>query len=250
MRTRSITVFATGILMLVLTLQSPAADAQGVEGDPIARLSTVLPADVARHVLAVIDEARAEHLPADALANRSLKFAARGIAPQQIARAVDEQLVRMRSVRDALRTSRNASPRVDEIEAGAEALRQGVKPPDLATLAREAPSGRSLTVPLYVMGSLVNQGVSSDKALLRVQKQLLARSSDADIEASAGDNAAAGRAAPGEEHGHGGEESGRGNGAGSSGANSHGPPAGVPGNSGAHGKGKGQHGPPNGKGHP
>lgn len=247
MRTRSKAVVGAVLMLLAMEVKPVQASAQDVAGDPTARLAAVLPADVARHVLDVIKDARADQLPADALANRSLKFAARGIAPQDIARAADEQLARMRTSRDALRSARTASPTGDEIEAGAEAIRQGVSGASVAALAKSAPSGRSLAVPLYVMGSLVSRGLPSDQALQRVQSQLEARASDTDIEAAGRDVAASHRPAN-EGRGHGAGE-GRSEGAG---AATHGPPAGVPGNAGNHGRpttppgrGKG-----NGKGKP
>jgi hypothetical protein len=235
MRMRFITTPSTAASILALTTISPIAAAQSSADDPSTRLAAVLPADVARQVLSVIDAARADHLPSDALANRSLKFAARGIDPQNIAHAATDQLTRLRSARDILRSARPASPDSDEIEAGAEALRQGVQGSDVARLAQSAPSGRSLAVPLYVIGSLVSRGLPSDQALQRVQTKLAARASDADIEASGrasvassqnqtnqgrGRAAAAGRV--GGQHGA------------SSGA--HGPPAGIPGNAGSHGR--------------
>lgn len=258
MRIRLITALTTSTILLALMTSSQSALAQtastqNAAGDPGARLTAALPADVARHVLAVIRDARSEQLPSEALANRSLKFAARGIAPRDIARAADEQLARMRTARDVLRSARSTPPRSDEIEAGAEALRQGVKGPDVAKLAQSAPSGRSLAVPLYVIGSLVGRGLPSDQALQRVQSKLIARASDADIEASGRDNAAATQSPSNQGHGRG-AAAGQAGGATATGRGAHGPPSGVPGNSGAHGRrpnppGHGQK-PATGHGHP
>lgn len=251
MRMCFITTLSAGLMVLAMTTNPANAAAQGVAANPSARLAAVLPANIASQVLAVIRDARSDNLPADALANRSLKFAARGIAPQDIARAAREQLTRMRSARDVLRSARTSAPSGDEIEAGAEALREGVKGADVARLAQSAPSGRSLAVPLYVIGSLVSRGLPSDEALRRVQSKLTARDSDADIEAVGRDEGAGS---------HGEADAGRGRSAGRSGgegegggATTHGPPAGVPGNAGARGRpsttGVG-HGPPSGKGRP
>lgn len=252
------------VFAVMLTGGRGSAAAQDVAGDPSARLAAVLPASVAQRVLALIRSARAEGLPADALANRSLKFAARGIAPAAIARAADDQLARMRTARDVLRGARPKPPSGDEIEAGAEALREGVSGSDVATLAKSAQDGRSVAVPLYVLGSLVSAGVPASDALQRVDAKLKSNASDADIEAAGRDAAASHRPA----------EAGRGNGAGpghSGGvsapapgappAGAHGgPPAGVPGNAGKRGRptsppgqsGKppGQSGRPPGRGKP
>ena len=241
----------TGMILLVTTSSAARVGAQATAvgaGDQAARVTAVLPGDVARQVLAAVDDARANGLPSDAITNRSLKFAARGVAPRDIARAATEQLARMKSVRDVLGSARGDAPSGDEIEAGAEALREGVTGADVSKLARSAPSGRSLTVPLYVVGSLVSRGLPSGDALQRVQSKLLARASDRDIE-SVGRDAANSHGASGAEHGRAlgiGQSGGVGSG-------SHGPPAGVPGNGGEKGRsGKPAtpQGPPPGKGHP
>jgi hypothetical protein len=209
-----------------------AAGAQTPAHDPSSRLREVLPADVAEQVLATIAEARARSLPAQALEHRALKFAAKGVDPKLIAKSIDEQQDRMQKVKDAISSARRANISADEIEAGAEALRQGVDGAQVSALAKSAPSGRSLAVPLFVIGSLVDRGLPSDDALARVLTRLQARASDAELEkipeglgASNGNRpATAGRPAnPGKALG-----AARGPG---------GPPVGVPANQ---GKGKGK----------
>lgn len=148
--------------------------------DPSARLQEVLPADVAQKVLATIADARAHELPARALEQRALKFAAKGVEPRLIARSIQQQEDRMEKAKDALDDVRK--PEDDEIEAGAEALRQGVDGAAVSELARSAPSGRSLAVPLFVIGSLVDRGLPSDEALARVLAKLQARASDRELE--------------------------------------------------------------------
>lgn len=257
MRVRGVVQHVGLLLALAMMTAGTAFAAQGGAADPSARLSAVLPAATAKHVIALVKTARAEGLPADALANRSLKFAARGIAPAAISKAADEQLARMRSARDVLRGARRVAPSGAEIEAGAEALREGVGARDVASLARSAPAGRSLAVPLYVVGSLVSSGVSSHDALQRVTAKLQARASDSDLEVTGRDAAASHRSA----------DDGRGDGAGSDHSGGVGAPAASPSGQG-HGRGppasppgKGRdHGPPStppgqlnkphGRGHP
>lgn len=154
--------------------------AQTPANDPSARLREVLPADVAEKVLATIAEARAHNLPAHALEQRALKFAAKGVEPALIARSIEQQEDRMEKAKDALDNSRK--PSSDEIEAGAEAMRQGVDGTAVSELAKSAPSGRSLAVPLFVIGSLVDRGLPSDDALQRVLAKLQSRASDSEIE--------------------------------------------------------------------
>jgi len=210
-----------------------------------ARVNAALPPEVAHRVLAAVEEARTEHLPAQALANRALKFAARGVVPNDIATSIDAQLARMRSARDVLRDAwhdtRDRKPTDDEVEAGAEAMREGVDGRSVSALAKSAPSGRSLAVPLYVIGSLVNRGLPSDAALHRVLDRLQQKASDADLQADV-DNAGDHRSTEGE-HGAG---AAKGHDKPDGGVHSDGPPADVPGNGGK--KGRPPSSPP-GKGH-
>lgn len=176
-------IVATAIAFAGANGQTPAAD-------PSDRLREVLPADVAERVLAKIAEARSRELPAAALENRALKFAAKGVSPADIERSVAEHAERMRQAKTAIERGRPARAQGEEVDAGAEAMRRGVDGAAVSELAKSAPSGRSLAVPLMVVGSLVERGLPSDDALLRVQERLQARATDAELEELPGDVAA------------------------------------------------------------
>ncbi|HEU4749321.1 MAG TPA: hypothetical protein VFS56_12530, partial [Gemmatimonadaceae bacterium] len=79
-------------LLMATSFVGRASSAQTVSIDPATRLREVLPPEVAQRVLARIADARAGHLPAEALENRALKFAAKGVAPLDIERSVNEQV--------------------------------------------------------------------------------------------------------------------------------------------------------------
>jgi len=166
----SVAYAATGI-----TAQAPAVD-------PSARLRAVLPPDVATRVLARIAEARSRGLPADALELRALKFAAKGVAADAIERSVSDQADRMLAAKASLSKGRGAEPATDEVEAAAETMRKGVERADISAFAKAAPPARSLAVPLYVIGSLLDQGIAPEQALQRVQERLQARATDADLQ--------------------------------------------------------------------
>ena len=234
------------LLLLTTVLVAGASSAQTPAKDPSTRLKEVLPADVAQRVLARIADARARQLPAEALANRALKFAAKGVPPKDIERSVNEQAERMDQARVALATARKSPPVGDEIEAGAEAMRKGVDGASVALLAQKAPAGRSLAVPLFVIGSLTDHGLSSREALKRVLDGLNSRASDADLErmpgalpAQAGDGQANRPAQTGSGFGQSHRPTTTGRPA------TAGPPAGVPGNVGSKTKaGTGRRPPP------
>lgn len=171
------------MLVLASVAMAPTLGAQAM--DPATRLREVLPPAIAEQVLATIAQARDGQLPAAAvvaLENRALKFASRGVAPEQVARAVAEHASRMQTARGAIETGRGRPAGGDEIDAGAEAMRQGVDGSAVSALAKSAPSGRSLAVPLFVVGSLVERGLPADQAMARVQERLVARASDGDLE--------------------------------------------------------------------
>jgi len=216
------------VLILAIALNAQGSIAQTPARDPSARLREVLPADVAQRVLARIADARARQLPAEALENRALKFAAKGVDPKNIERSVNEQAARMETAKAALASGRKSTPAGDEIEAGAEAIRKGADGASVTLLAKNAPSGRSLAVPLFVIGSLTDHGLSSADALQRVLARLKDRASDADLERMPGElppQAVAGQAnrpaSTGRDFGQSHKPA------------SAGPPAGVPGNAGA-----------------
>jgi hypothetical protein len=223
--------FALHFLAIAAVVQG--ASAQVPAKDPSARLREVLPADVAERVLARIADARAHQLPAQALENRALKFAAKGVDPRNIERSVNEQALRMESARSALVSGRGSSAAADEIEAGAEAMRKGVDGASVALLAKSAPRDRSLAVPLFVIGSLTDRGLPADQALQRVLERLKSRASDADLESMSGQLSGSGNAGQGASGGAAGRGAGVSNRPGTVGRPATaGPPAGVPGNAG------------------
>jgi hypothetical protein len=88
----------------------------------------------------------------------------------------------MAAARAALESVRGGKPSDDEVEAGAEAIRQGVDASGVSELAKSAPSGRSLAVPLYVLGNLAASGMPAADALQRVRDRLAARATDDEME--------------------------------------------------------------------
>ena len=180
------TIAAASVAVCVAGGSLAAQTAEGSKtapaNDPSARLREVLPADVADRVIARIAAARARELPAQALENRALKFAARGVKPEEIERAVSQHAERLEQAKQALESARVARPSDDEVEAGAEAIRAGVDGRNVSAFAKDAPKGRPLAVALYVLGNLAQNGVPVDQAMQRVKAALDARASDADLE--------------------------------------------------------------------
>ena len=169
------TALACAASVSVASAQTPAAD-------PSIRLRAVLPSDVADHVLAQIAEARARQLPAAALEHRAAELAAKGAPGGVIDAAVTDLARGLAAGSDALARGGHANASDAETEAAAAALASGADGAAVSALAKSAPSGRSLAVPLYVLSGLMARGLPSDQALARVQASLAARLSDQQLQ--------------------------------------------------------------------
>ena len=165
-------------VLLACAIGVQAAAAQTPAADPSPRLQNVLPADVAAKVEAKIADARARQLPAAALEHRAQELAAKRATPLQVEQGVDSFANNLEKGRSALMKGGRQHPTDGETEAAADALAQGVDGASVSALAKSAPSGRSLAVPLYVMSSLVARGLPSDAALAQVQAKLQAKATD------------------------------------------------------------------------
>ena len=141
--------------------------------DPVARLSELLPPDVAERVVPRVEAAQADALPAHAMASLALEGVAKGRSADEVLSAVEAMGLDLVRARDALASSGRA-PVEGDVEAAAAALRMGADPHMIAELARTQPSGRSLAVPMMVMGGLFQAGHPSMDALTAVQERLAA----------------------------------------------------------------------------
>jgi hypothetical protein len=172
---RTVMLLAAGVwLVSPLTAQTPAHD-------PSSTLEQVLPPDVAQQVLAHIADARSRQLPAAALEHRALELSAKGVAPADVSKAVAEQEEAMAKGKAALVSGGRSNPSDDEVDAAGTALGKGVDGAVVSTLAKSAPSGRSLAVPLAVLSSLVDRGLPSDAALQKVVARLQAHATDQEL---------------------------------------------------------------------
>src|SRR5260221_10037537 len=143
------------VVVAIALIAGPAA-AQDVT-DVAERLRNHLPARVADEVLRRIGEARAQGLPASVLERRALELVAKEVPAGAVARSIDAQARGLATASDALARAGVPAPSPDEIEAGAAAMTRGVDGQGVAQIARAAPSGQSLAVPLFVLASLIDR---------------------------------------------------------------------------------------------
>lgn len=166
--TRTIALLALAVLPTVV----------GAQQNPVDRLGEVLPPDVAGQVLEVVATAQTRGLPGGAVANLALEGVAKGRSSEEVLAAVGQLVSDMGRAQDALLAAGRA-PGNGEIEAATAAIRMGIDGESVSELARSGPSGRSLAVPLLVMGGLAERGLPSDQALAAVRDRLAARADDA-----------------------------------------------------------------------
>lgn len=165
---------------LVLGIAVLAVPAALAGQDPALRLSEVLPAETAAAVAALVEGAMAEGLPGHAVANLVLEGVAKGRHGDEVLGAARQLVETLAAARDALRAG-GRQPEPSEIQAAGLAMSLGVSGEAVSSLARSAPSGRSLAVPLAVVGVLVTRGIPSDDALEAVRLRLEGMTPDGEL---------------------------------------------------------------------
>lgn len=174
MAPRSVRRYPLALIMSACVLSAAPLAAQSPPAQVSDRLRAVLPAEVAERVLVRIDQARAHQLPAQALERRALELAAKGVAPTDLETGIARHANRLGAARAALVQGGRAAPTDEETEAAELVIRHGAGSA-ISALAHSAPSGQSLTVPLFVLAGLMDRGLPSDQAIARVHAALAER---------------------------------------------------------------------------
>jgi hypothetical protein len=138
----------TVLILLLLAVPGRAA----AQDDPLVRVRQAYPTATGE-IEAIITDAEAAGVPADALAAKALEGAAKGVPADRVVAALNQYSLRLRESVQLLGRERGAP----SIVSGADALRRGVPPEQLRTMAMEHHG--DLTVPLMVMGDLIEAGV-------------------------------------------------------------------------------------------
>ena len=147
-----------------------------------SRLKKLLPRITAERVAGTIAVARAHGLPAAALENRALKYAARQVAPKEIEQAIAADAEAMAKSGDLLTVSAHRNPSAAEIDAAAQLIGEGADSASIAALAKSVPANRSLEVPLRVCAELAATSSAPRDAMSRVAERMRAGASDAQLE--------------------------------------------------------------------
>lgn len=164
-------------ILALATLSSVPAMGQT---DPVDKLREVLPADIVDQVIAQVEAARAQELPAQAMANIAMEGIAKGRSAEEVLGAVEQLGIDLSRAREALQNG-DAGVEGGNLEAATAAVRMGVDPEAVSALAQSQPLGRSLAVPLLVLGGLAERGLSSGDALAAVRARLEAGVGDPEL---------------------------------------------------------------------
>ncbi|HEY3012697.1 MAG TPA: hypothetical protein VGJ36_08130 [Gemmatimonadales bacterium] len=169
------------MLLAGVVMQPAGLSAQTPARDPSGVLEQVLPPAVAQQVLDRIAEARSRGLPAAALEHRALELHAKGLPSSDIPEAVTRVADAMAKGKNALEAGGRTHPSDSEIEAAGTASQNGVSDAALTALANSTPGDHSMAVPIAVLSSLVDRGLTSQEALSRVVAKLEAHASDREL---------------------------------------------------------------------
>jgi len=148
--------------------------------NPVDRLREVLPAEVSDRVIEIVTEATSRGLPGHALAERALEARAKGRNETEIPALVTAYAGDLETASLALRDGGRTADG-GEIQSAAAAMKMGVDGKTISELAKSAPSGRSLAVPIAAIAALMNRGLPSDAALQAVHARLLAKAADREL---------------------------------------------------------------------
>lgn len=163
MRTRISTITAVALAILL-----SAAGALAAQETARLRAQGTLPPDVFERLDQMARSAEQEGIPADALFNKALEGAAKGVPAQRLMPALEGYAGRLRQSARAF----GAGAPGPLVVAGADALQRGVGPELLRGLG--ADHGRS-PMAVLVLADLVETGVGNEHALALVREAMQRR---------------------------------------------------------------------------
>jgi hypothetical protein len=150
----------------VVSVGSPAA-VQGQEASS-RRLEDVMPPEYAARVREIAREAGEAGVPPGLIARKAFEGVAKGYPPERVVSALGAYSGRLREAKGLL----GAEPRPASLAAAAEALRRGVPPDAIRSMAGRENGRRDLAVPLIVLSDLTEAGVPTENALEMVNSAM------------------------------------------------------------------------------
>lgn len=151
-------------LILILALPSALL----AQDERLERLRQVYPAEAVGRIEEVIAAAEAANVPSDPLVTKALEGAAKGVPADRVIAALSGYADRLGEATRLIGSPENAM----DVVATADALRRGVPAPTVQRLVGDHRG--SLSVPLVVLGDLIDAGVSAEGAFEVVHSALAA----------------------------------------------------------------------------
>lgn len=164
------------ILALKLAVATSPSSAQSVD----ATIRGLLPGAPGDSAAAVAAAARAAGLPVMSLELLVRQGVAKEVAPPAVVAALRAEVDRL-SRAQAVLVGERGQVNERELRAAADALHRGVTVDAIARLARLAPAGRSLELPIFVLAGLVDRGIPVDDALAAVRARMLEGTDDREL---------------------------------------------------------------------
>ncbi|HET7248409.1 MAG TPA: hypothetical protein VFI79_01080 [Gemmatimonadales bacterium] len=158
-------------LSLYLVMLGGLAHGLAAQGDVRAQLVGRVSPDLLQLVVTLADSAKALRLPDAPLVNKALEGAAKGVAPDRIALAVQGVFGQLNTAASVMRSA-GAAPTAQEIEAGAFALGAGLTSNDVAALSETADRNHPAMAVLQVAGALAALGVPRAQTVGLVQAEV------------------------------------------------------------------------------
>lgn len=159
--------------VLLVALLGPLAATLAAQGTP--SLEGRLDPPTLAAVRAIIDSARNDSVPAQALEDKALEGVAKHVPGPRIAAAVRQLALELRDARSLLRAAApRASLDAGEIVAAADTRRRGVPAQDVSALRHDVAPGTPLVVALTVLGDLVQRGIPADQARAVIEQLVAA----------------------------------------------------------------------------
>ena len=132
------------------------------------RLEDAMPPEYAARVREIAREADEAGVPPGLISRKALEGVAKGYPPERVVAALGAYSGRLREARGLLGTD----PRPASLAAAAEALRRGVPPDAIRSMAGRENGRRDLAVPLIVLSDLTEAGVPTQNALEMVHSAM------------------------------------------------------------------------------
>jgi hypothetical protein len=167
-------------LALALALSAPPLRAF-VAQDVAARLEGRVPANVARAVQGIAQNAHARGLPVEPLIEKAIEGGAKGVPGDRVISAVQLLATRLDEARGALRDAGIPSPTPEALESGADALNAGLNPHQVRDLGRVSRPPQDPALTLRVAATLGALGVPAPQSVRLIEHLINAGRGQSDL---------------------------------------------------------------------